>query len=241
VPGRDQSVNVEIVVRGDLPITVARPTGEPLGGVVVAQEAFGVNEHITDVATRFAKAGYLAAAPHLFYRTGDPTIPYGDRETVSTHMNQLTGDNVLADVDSTIAYLGEAGLLPDRVGIVGFCMGGTVAFYTAATRSIGAAVTFYGGGVAEGRFGMKPMTDYAAELRTPWLGMYGALDQGIPVASVEALKAAASQAPVPTKVVLYEGADHGFHCDARPAVFNPEAAQDAWSRTLNWFASHLAS
>jgi carboxymethylenebutenolidase len=166
-------------------------------------------------------------------------IGYDEMEKVIPHIMELKADDLLADLDATIAYLGQAGFDPARIGIVGFCMGGSVVFLAAARRSLGAGVTFYGGGVSQGRFGMPPLVELAAELKTPWLGLYGDSDQTIPVDDVEALRAAVEAAPVPTEIVRYPGADHGFHCDARSS-YHEESAKDGWRRTLEWLASHLA-
>ena len=117
-------------------------------------------------------------------------------------------------------------------------MGGTVTLVTAARRDVGAAVTFYGGGVKEGRFGFPPLVEEATRLRAPWLGLYGDLDQGIPVEGVEELRAAAASSGQPTEVVRYPEAGHGFHCDQRDS-YEPKSAQDAWARTLAWFGDHL--
>jgi carboxymethylenebutenolidase len=117
-------------------------------------------------------------------------------------------------------------------------MGGTVAFLAAVRRPLGAAVTFYGGGVTEGRFGMAPMVELAAHLQAPWLGLYGDADQGIPVDQVEELLAAVATAPVDAEIVRYPDAGHGFHCDMR-ADYHKDSAVDAWKRTLDWFESHL--
>jgi carboxymethylenebutenolidase len=212
-----------------------------LGGVVVIQEAFGVNAHIEDVARRFAAAGYRALAPHLFHRTGDPDLSYDNLPAVLEHMQALQADTLLADIDASLEFLQRsAALAADRVAVVGFCMGGSVAALVAARRRIGAAVSFYGGGVAEGRFGMPPLVELAPGFVTPWLGLYGERDQGIPVEQAEALRVAAQKASVATELVLYPDAEHGFHCDARPAVYNADAAADAWRRTLGWLGEHLA-
>jgi carboxymethylenebutenolidase len=104
-------------------------------------------------------------------------------------------------------------------------MGGSVTFLAAARRTLGAGVTFYGGGVGEGRFGMPPLVEMAPGLQTPWLGLYGDEDQGIPVDQVEALRQAAATAPVPTEIVRYADAGHGFHCDARPDSFHEASAK----------------
>jgi carboxymethylenebutenolidase len=225
---------------GDMAVYDAVPAGAVRGGVVVVQEAFGVNAHIEDVAGRFAAAGYRAVAPHLFHRTGDPVLDYDDLEQIWPHMKVLERGGIGADLDAAIAYLRDAGIDASSTGVVGFCMGGTVAFLAATRGDVGAAVTFYGGGVAEGRFGLPPLVELAAELRSPWLGLYGDQDQGIPVDQVEALAAAVAEVEVETEIVRYEDAGHGFQCDARPGSYEPGAAADGWARTLAWFDTHLA-
>ncbi|MGA2805669.1 MAG: dienelactone hydrolase family protein [Acidimicrobiales bacterium] len=218
----------------------AEPERPARTAVVVIQEAFGVNKHIEDVTRRFAAAGYRAVAPHLFHRTGDPVLDYGNFENVMPHMKVLTETGLLSDLDATFGHLDAAGFEPSRVGIVGFCMGGTVSFLAAARHGLGAAVTFYGGGLVEGRFGAPSLVELAPNLKTPWLGLYGDLDQGIPVEQVESLRAAVAKAPVPTKIVRYPEAGHGFHCDARGS-YHRASADDAWARTLDWFEQHLSA
>jgi carboxymethylenebutenolidase len=220
------------------PLSLHEPDGPPKGGIVVVQEAFGVNDHIEDVAGRFAADGWLAVAPHLFHRTGDPKLGYDDFSLVQPHMQALTADGVLADIDAAIELLAERGVPAGRTGVVGFCMGGTVALVTAARRPVGAAVSFYGGGVTEGRFGFPPLVDEATRLQAPWLGLYGDQDQGIPVEGVEQLRAAAARSGQETELIRYPEAGHGFHCDRRES-YEPKSAQDAWARTLAWFTDHL--
>lgn len=224
----------------ETPLSVHEPDRPPKGGVVVVQEAFGVNEHIEDVGRRFAAEGWLAVAPHLFHRNGDPTPDYDDRPAAMAQLQALTADGVLADVDAAMAHLAAAGVPAGRVAAVGFCMGGTVALVTAARRDVGAAVTFYGGGVKQGRFGFPPLVEEATRLRAPWLGLFGDLDQGIPVADVEDLRAAAATSGQPTEIVRYAEAGHGFHCDRRDAYHAPSAG-DAWERTLEWLDRHAGA
>jgi carboxymethylenebutenolidase len=224
-----------------MPTYEALPDGDAKGGIVVVQEAFGVTRHIEEVAERLAAAGWHAVAPALFHREGSPTFDYDDLASVMPAMKGLSAAGIGADVDAALAHLGDAGWAAGRQGIVGFCMGGSVAFYTAADHALGAAVTFYGGGVEEGRFGYASQLERAGQLRTPWLGLYGDLDKGIPVEQVEALRAAAAAAKVPTEVVRYADADHGFNCDARPAVYNTSVAADAWGRALAWFDAYLTT
>jgi carboxymethylenebutenolidase len=224
---------------GDMPLYDAEPDGSPGAAVIVIQEAFGVNDHIEDVTRRFTTEGYRAVAPHLFHRSGDPALGYDDIQKVMPHMQAVTEAGLASDLDATLTYLADAGFESNQVGIVGFCMGGTVAFLAAARYPLGAAVTFYGGGIASGRFGTPSQIELAPDLVAPWLGLYGDLDQGIPVDEVEALRKAAAKASVPTEVVRYPEAEHGFHCDAR-ASFHLSSSQDAWQRTLAWFQTYLS-
>jgi len=225
---------------GDMDVYDATPRGTAKGAVIVLQEAFGVNEHIEEVCRRMAAAGYRATAPHLFHRTGDPVLDYGNFEKLMPHMQGLSEAGLLEDIDVALGHLGGEGFSAPRVGVVGFCMGGSVSFLAGVRRTLGAAVTFYGGGVAEGRFGMPPLVEMAGSLQTPWLGLFGDQDQGIPVDQVEALRAAVATATVPTEIVRYPEAGHGFHCDARPDSYHRSAATDAWRRTVEWFDRFLA-
>ena len=224
---------------GPMALGVAEPAGAPRGGVVLCQEAFGVNGHIASVADRLAAAGYLTVVPHLYHRTGDPVVGYSEYSALAPHMQALGDEGLMADVDAAVGRLADDGIAPAATGIVGFCMGGTVAFLAAVRRRLGAAVTFYGGGVGTGRFGLPPLVELAPGLQTPWLGLYGDRDQSIPVADVEALRAAAARAPVPTEVVRYAEAGHGFHCDER-ADYHEPSATDAWGRAVEFFGRHLA-
>jgi carboxymethylenebutenolidase len=223
---------------GVMALYEAEPEAVVRGGVIVVQEAFGVNGHIESVCQRFAAEGFRAVAPHLFHRSGDPILDYSDVAAVMPHIEAMTREGLTADVDATLDYLASAGIEAVQTGVVGFCMGGTVAFVVAAQHAIGAAVTFYGGGVAQGRFGFPSLIDLAGDLQTPWLGLFGDLDQGIPVDQVESLTAAVADAPVPAEIVRYAEAGHGFHCDGRDS-YHQASALDAWSRTLGWFNRFL--
>jgi carboxymethylenebutenolidase len=222
---------------GAMPAFEALPDGDAKGAIVVVQEAFGVTAHIEHIATRLAEAGWRAIAPAFFHRQGSPVLAYDDFASVMPLMKELTADGITVDLNGAFDYLTGAGFGESDLGIVGFCMGGSVTFYGATLRTLGAAVTFYGGGVAEGRFGLPSLIDQAPQLQTPWLGLFGDLDQSIPSEDVERLRQAA--AAVPTEVVRYPDADHGFNCDDRPAVFNPTAAADAFGRTLAWFDRYV--
>jgi carboxymethylenebutenolidase len=225
---------------GPMPTYEARPDGDARGGIVVVQEAFGVTRHIEEIAERLAAAGWQAVAPALFHRKGSPVFEYDDLAAVMPAMRGLSAAGIGADLDAAFAHLRDAGQRDQRQGIVGFCMGGTVTFHAAVDHAIGAAVTFYGGGISEGRFGYPPQLERAADLKTPWLGLYGDLDKGIPALEVETLRELTAGARVPTEVLRYKDADHGFNCNDRPAVYNSTAAADAWGRTLAWFDAYLA-
>ena len=216
----------------------AAPERAARGAVIVVQEAFGVNEHIQDVCRRFSAEGYLAVAPHIFHRSGDPTIAYADGAQTVPHLQQLSAEGLAADLDTTVAYLTSAGFEPDQIAVVGFCLGGSVAFLTAANQALGAAVTFYGAGIGQGRFGMPALVDRAGELKTPWLGLYGDADQSIPSDQVESLRKAVDGAAVATEIVRYPEGTHGFHCDARGS-YHEASAKDAWQLTMDWLGAHL--
>ena len=118
-------------------------------------------------------------------------------------------------------------------------MGGTFAAFAASQHALGAAVTFYGGGISAGRFGMSPLVELAPAFQTPWLGLYGDQDESIPSDEVETMRGAAAEASVPTGVVRFPDAGHGFNCDARDS-YHEASAKDGWSRALGWFGDHLA-
>jgi carboxymethylenebutenolidase len=225
---------------GPMDLYEALPDGKPLGAVIVIQEAFGVNEHIQDVTRRFAAQGYRAVAPSLFHRAGGGTAPYTDFAKVMPLFKGVTDDAIVMDVDAALAHLRAAGFRDDQIGIVGFCMGGRVTFLVATRRELGAAVGFYGGAIVTARRpGFQPLIGDTAKLATPWLGLFGDADASIPVEDVETLRETlAREAKVPSLIVRYPGAEHGFHCDMRPS-YKEDAAKDAWARTLDWLRRHL--
>ncbi len=225
-----------------LPIgTPLQVVGDPTSrrAVIVLQEAFGVNDHIRSVAGKFADHGFYAVAPELFHRAGSPEIPYDSFPDAMTALGTLTRDGLTDDLMATAGFLESQGFAASATGVVGYCMGGSVSFFAATLGIAGAAASFYGGGVETGRFGLASLIELAPALACPWLGLYGDLDKGIPVEQVEALRVAAAAARVPTEVVRYADAEHGFNCEARPAVYNEAAAADATARTYRFFTDHL--
>jgi carboxymethylenebutenolidase len=238
------------VKTGDVTITTADgpmrgyeavPEDAPRGAIVVVQEAFGVNPHIEDVTRRCAAAGYHAIAPDLFHRSGPGSIvEYGKFEQVLEFFKDVGGDDaVLTDIRAALDYLRAANFADSRIGIVGFCFGGRVTFLVSLHEALGAAVGFYGGGIVTARFPQFPaLVGDSATLQTPWLGLFGDQDGSVPVDDVETLRGALAAAKVDTEIVRYPEAEHGFHCDVRPAYRAGDAA-DAWARALDWFAGHL--
>jgi len=229
---------IDVRLGQGFPGAAARPAGEPAGGVLVIQEAFGLTGHIRGICARLAAAGYVTVAPALFHRQGAPVLGYDELARAMPLMRALRADQIRSDVEAALGYLGQLGLPGRRCAIVGFCMGGSVALMMATELDLGAAVTFYGGGVAAGRFGFPPLADAAASLRVPWLGLYGDQDHTVGVEQAELLRERAAAAPAETELVRYPDAGHGFNCDDRDS-FAPAAAADAWSRTLAWLTAHL--
>lgn len=223
---------------GVMPVTVVAPAPEAANGcaVIVIQEAFGVDAHIEEVTGRFAAEGWLAVAPHLFYRSGGGTISYDDSEGMYRHLGALSDAGTLDDIDATIALIAERGITPERTALVGFCLGGRVSFLVAGERALGATVGFYGGGIVNGRSETRPsLLGLIPQLKTPWLGVYGGADPTIPAEEVDALEGALSAAPVETMVVRYPDAGHAFLNDHKSG-YAAEASADAWDRTLSWLS-----
>jgi carboxymethylenebutenolidase len=203
----------------------ADPSGTPKGAIVVIQEIFGVNSHIRSVTDRFAKEGYVAIAPALFDRAKrDFQSGYSADEVAEArkYIGAIPMDAMLADTQAAIDAVKSVG----PVGIVGFCLGGSIAFLAAGKLDgLKAAVGYYGGMVAKNT-DTKP--------RIPVQLHFGEEDHGIPLADIEIVKAKRPE----VEVFVYKGAGHGFHCDERGS-YHKESADTAWPRTLGFFAKHL--
>jgi carboxymethylenebutenolidase len=220
------------------PVYVAGSTDSPRA-LIVLQEGFGVNGHIRKVADRYVDDDYFVIAPHLYHRSGSPEVPYDDIEQAKALMSTLSESGLTNDLTATTSFLATLGFTPASIGVVGFCMGGSVALFAATLGTVGAAVSYYGGGIATGRMGLPPLLEVAEKLRSPWLGLYGDLDTGIPVEEVADLRTLTTELDVVTEVVRYPNAGHGFHCDARPSAYNKEASDDADERTREFLTAQL--
>jgi carboxymethylenebutenolidase len=209
---------------------LARPDGEAARpAVVVIQEWWGLNEHIKDVTRRFAGEGYVALAPDL-YHGQVTTEPDEARKLVM----ELDMAEAVKEIQRALDYLQEQPYVQGpQVGIVGFCMGGGLVLQTAlAEDDLGAGVVFYG----------RPLEpEQAAQVKAPILGLFGSEDGGIPVDAAQAMHAAFDEAGIENEIRVYEGAQHAFFNDTRDSSYDPEAAADAWPRTLAWFQTHLES
>ena len=223
-----------------MPAYVARPAGGGSGkGLLVFQEAFGVNAHIRDVTDRFARAGYTAIAPALFHRTGpDFEGSYTDFAAVMPHMQGLTDEGQTADIRAAHAWLTAAeGGGATAVASIGYCMGGRTSFLADALLPLQASASYYGGGIAPG--GMFPdLLGRAGDLHAPILLFWGGKDTHIPQTQTRAVEDALIAAAKPYEMVTFSEADHGFFCDVR-ASYHPDAARQAWSLTLAFFETYL--
>ena len=225
-----------------VPAYYAMPAGKTNCPVVlVVQEIFGVHEYIADTCRRFAKAGYLAIASELFARQGDPT-QYGEiGKLIAEVVNKVPDAQVMADLDGAIKWGGANGGDTSKVAVTGFCWGGRITWLYAAQGPVKAGVAWYGRLVgAPNDLQPKHAVDLAANLRAPVLGLYGEKDTGIPLDTVDKMKAALATGNAPAKAsqfVIYPDAPHAFHADYRPS-FRKEAAEDGFKRALEWFKAN---
>ena len=223
-----------------MPAYRAAPAGKHGAPVVlVVSEVFGVHEHIADVARRFAKAGYFAIAPELFVRQGDAQS-YGEvSKLIAEVISKVPDEQVLRDLDGSVAWARAQGADTSRLGITGFCWGGRITWlYAAHSPAVKAGVAWYGRLVGSS----TPLTprnpvDVAAAVHGPVLGLYGEQDTGIPLDGIERMKAilaGGNAAAKKSEFVVYPDAPHAFHADYRPS-YRKEAAEDGWKRCLAWF------
>ncbi len=230
-----------------VPFFYAAPEGKKnLPVVLVIQEIFGVHEYIADTCRRFAKAGYLAIAPEMFARQGDPSS-YGEMaKLIAEVVSKVPDAQVMKDLDGAVAWAGANGGNLKKVAITGFCWGGRITWlYAAQSKNIQAGVAWYGRlvGTASALTPKHPL-DLAANLKAPVLGLYGGQDGGIPLTTVNQMKDALAEAGAKgnaaakaSEFVLYKDAPHAFHADYRPS-YRKDAAEDGFKRALAWFKAH---
>jgi len=228
-----------------VPFYYAAPEGQRnLPVVLVVQEIFGVHDYIADVCRRFAKRGYLALAPELFARQGDPRLYAETGKLMAEVVAKVPDAQVMADLDAALQWAGANGGSLKKAGITGFCWGGRITWlYAQHSAQIKAGVAWYGRlvGTATPLTPKHPL-DQAAQMKAPVLGLYGGEDRGIPLTSLnqmkEALAAAqGNRAAQASEFVLYRDAPHAFHADYRPS-YRAAPAQDGFARALAWFKTH---
>ncbi|HEY4466602.1 MAG TPA: dienelactone hydrolase family protein [Klebsiella sp.] len=236
------SGETSIPSQGDnMPAFHARPgnVDGPLPVVIVVQEIFGVHEHIRDICRRLAKEGYLAVAPELYFRQGDPN-DYSDTSSLFQGLVKKVPDSqVLADLDHVASWASRHGGDAHRLLMTGFCWGGRITWlYAAHNPQLKAAVAWYGKLVGEKTLNSpKHPVDIAVDLNAPVLGLYGAKDSSIPQDTVETMRQALRAANATAEIVVYPHADHAFNADYR-ASYHEESAKDGWLRMLAWFAQY---
>jgi carboxymethylenebutenolidase len=234
------------VADGHIPAYRAYPSGKShCPTVLVVQEIFGVHEHIKDLCRRFAKLGYYAIAPSLYARFGDPA-KYGMgriKDLVADIVNKVPDDEVMSDLDATVAFARSESADTARLAITGFCWGGRVVWlYAAHNPALKAGAAWYGP-LAGTPNALRPKTaiDHAPEIKAPVLGLYAGLDKGITQADIDAMRAALAKAGnTASRIDVFADAQHGFNADYRDS-YNEKDAKDAWARMLAWFKANGAA
>jgi len=215
---------------------VARPDrARNAPALLLFQEAFGVNAHIRDVAGRFAGEGYVVIAPEMFHRTADPGFEgdYDDFDTVRPHLQALTPEGITADAVAAHDFLLNDGAVdPARIGAIGYCMGGRCAYVANAVLPLGAAVSYYGGGIA------PALLDRAPHLHGPQLFFWGGKDHKLGGAYRASIVEALRSAEKPFVDVEMSEGDHGFFCDAR-RQYHADSAAESWALTLEFLRRNL--
>lgn len=224
---------------GKMDAYVAQPKENgPHPGIVVIQEAFGVNDHIKKVTDRLAAEGYVAIAPDIFHREAERIIPYSEMPKAIATLQRVVDSKAMEDVGAAIAHLkSQSSVKANSIGVIGFCMGGRLAYLTAAhhANDIKAAVPYYGGGIPAGN--PSPLSR-TGEIKCPMYLFFGAKDQLIPMDHVSQINNELTSKKVPFQMKIYPEAGHGFNCDDRGS-YHEASAKDAWEKTKAFFAQHL--
>jgi carboxymethylenebutenolidase len=220
---------------------VAAPAANPSAGLLVFQEAFGVNAHIRDVTERFAREGYLAIAPELFHRTAAGFEGrYDDFPAARQQVQALREPTMEADFRAAYDWLRANSGANTPVAAIGYCMGGRAAFLASTVLPLQCAVSYYGGGIAPNANFTTGLLDRAKDVRAPLLLVWGGLDKHIGPEQMRAVTEALRAAGKDFANVEFSAADHGFFCDARP-VYHPKSAAQAWPLTLAFLREHTSA
>jgi carboxymethylenebutenolidase len=243
------STSSEGLTAGDVKIPVGDDTipgyrampskGGPFPVVLVVQEIFGVHEHIKDVCRRFARLGYFAVAPELYYRQGDVS-KLKTIDEIRPIVAKVPDQQVMADLDAAVEFAQKSGKGDvAKLGITGFCWGGRIVWmYAAHSKQLKAGVAWYGRLVGDPTPNTpKHPVNIAGDLNAPVLGLYGGKDQGIPLETVEQMRTALKSAKVDAQIVVYPDSPHAFFADYRPS-YKEDDARDAWQKLQAWFKQH---
>lgn len=227
----------------EIPAYRAMPAkGKNFPTVLVVQEIFGVHEHIKDICRRFAKLGHLAIAPELYVRQGD--VSKLQMNQIFPIVQKVPDAQVMSDLDATVAWASKNSGNTRKLGITGFCWGGRIVWlYAAHNPRVKAGVAWYGrlvGGQQSSPLQPKHPIDITATLKVPVLGLYAGKDTGIPLDSVEKMKAELAKGKSKSEIIVYPEAAHGFHADYRQS-YKKDDAQDGWKRLQAWFKKHGAA
>ena len=234
MPVQTQKVQLKVSDGTQVQAYASKPVElTPTVGLLVFQEAFGVNGHMRAVTDRFAEHGYLSICPELFHRTAAPglEIPYGDFQAVMPYYQALTDEGLLADAKAGFDWLVNQGV--KNIGAVGFCLGGRVSFLANSSLPLKAAVSYYGGGIA------PALLPKAKDQKSPMLFHWGGLDKHITPEIVKAVEEAMKAADKNYVSSVYSKADHAFNCDDRPN-YHAESAELAWVSTIAFLKLHLS-
>lgn len=214
---------------------VARPQGVAEKGIIVLQEAFGVNDYIMRMATRFAERGFLAIAPELFHRTAPPGWEgsYSDYAAVGPHMQALTPEGQSADLKSAFDWLTSQGIAKNKIAVLGFCMGGRAAFLANAVLPVAASVSFYGGSIAQ------QLLHRVKDLYAPQLLIWGGKDPSIPLDQTRAVADALIKAGKPFIEATFGDAGHAFTRDADQERYHEKSAREAWALVDTFLDNNL--
>lgn len=231
-----KKVSLKVSDGSEMEAYVSMPEGKgPFPGIIVFQEAFGINQHMRNVTDRLAKEGYAAIAPQLFHRTaGDAEFGYGDFSVVMPHFQALTLEGLSSDISACYHWLKEQPeVMHDKLGTIGFCLGGRISFLANTLHPFSACISYYGGS-------LHTIADMASKAHAPQLFFWGGLDKHISPEHVETVVNAMKKAEKPYVNVVFSYADHAFNCEDRPN-YNPDASKEAWGMSMAFLRNKLGN
>ena len=235
-PGQRQAI--ETVTTAGVPLTVSVPRGPAPAGILLLHEIWGLSAPIAALVVRLADCGYITAAPHLYHRIADPVVTDGKFTGARRYHDTLTAEGLLFDIESALAWIHAKGA--QRVAVIGFSMGGTLALWAAATLNIDAAITFYGASLASPRWpGIFSGIDAARALKSPWLGIYAGKDTSTPARDLQQLREILAHDARESALIVYPGVRHGFALDPDSPRHAAAETEDASKQVRLFLKTHL--